>query len=137
MKKIITALYIGALAINVLFAYVAPSAVEAQTTQCTSGSGICNPLTATDVTTLLTDLINIAIPIGAVIAVIMYIYVGFKFILAQGKPEEIKKAWDWFLWLSVGTAILIGAKVIVTVIESTLTSAGVVQQGLLPTSTTQ
>ena len=101
---------------------------------CSSNSNaICNPLKSSSLTQLLTSAVNIAIPIGAVIAVIMYVYVGFKFIFAQGKSEKINEAWDWFIWVTVGTAILIGAKVIVTVIESTLTSAGLVQPGLLPT----
>ena len=142
MKKIFTALYVGALLMNVLFIYSASPAALAQTqtsasaSTCSSNStGICNPLSTSDITTLLTDLVNDAIPIGAVLAVIMYVYIGFKFVFAQGNPAKITEAWSWLLWVSVGTAILIGAKVIVTVIESTLTSAGVVQQGLLPTTT--
>lgn len=104
-------------------------------TPCSANSAtICNPLHATSVTTVLTDVVNIAIPIGAVIAVIMFVYVGFKFIFAQGKPEKITDAWKWFAYVAIGTAILLGAKVIITIMESTLTSAGVVQPGLLPTS---
>lgn len=115
---------------------IIPAAVFAQTptspTPCTSTSAtICNPLQATSVTTILTDVVNIAIPIGAVIAVLMLVFVGFKFIFAQGKPEEINKTWKWFLWVVIGTAILLGAKVIISVITSTLTSAGAVQPGLL------
>ena len=103
-------------------------------TSCSSNSNtICNPLKSSSITELLTNAVNIAIPIGAVIAVIMYVYVCFKFIFAQGKPEKIKDAWDWFIWVTVGTAILIGAKAIVTIMESTLTSAGLVQPGILPT----
>jgi len=107
--------------------------VFAQTPCTSSSNAICNPLQASNLTTLLTDLVNIAIPIGAVIAVIMYVYVGFKFIFAQGKQEKITEAWKWFAYVSIGTAVLISAKVIVTIMESTLTSAGLVQQGLLPT----
>ena len=104
-------------------------------TPCSSNSNaICNPLKATSVTAVLTDVVNIAIPIGAVIAVIMFVYVGFKFIFAQGKPEKINDAWKWFAYVAIGTAILLGAKVIITIMESTLTSAGVVQPGILPTS---
>jgi|GEM_PF-859495 hypothetical protein len=139
-RNITTLIVVTFMAINALVAYTSPIAVIAQTnnstsaTNCsTNSSAICNPLNASSITVLLTDLVNIAIPIGAVIAVIMYVYVGFKFIFAQGKPEKIKEAWDWFIWVSIGTAILIGAKVIVSIMESTLTSAGVVQSGLLPT----
>ena len=128
MKKIIIALYIGTL---VLTASVALAA----NVPCSSNSNaICNPLKATSVTAVLTDVVNIAIPIGAVIAVIMFVYVGFKFIFAQGKPEKITDAWKWFAYVAIGTAILLGAKVIITIMESTLTSAGVVQPGILPTS---
>ena len=99
-----------------------------------NSNAICNPLNATSVTAVLTDVVNIAIPIGAIIAVIMFVYVGFKFIFAQGKPDKITDAWKWFAYVAIGTAILLGAKVIITIMESTLTSAGVVQPGLLPTS---
>src|ERR1035437_2747715 len=128
MKKIIIALYIGTLVMTA-------SVALAANVPCSSNSNaICNPLNSSDVTSLMTSLVNTAIPIGAIIAVIMFVYVGFKFIFAQGKPEKIKEAWNWFAWVAIGTAILLGAKVIVTIMESTLTSAGVVQPGLLPTS---
>jgi hypothetical protein len=100
------------------------------TTQCPADA-VCNPLQATSITTLLNDAVDVLIPVGAVIAVLAFIFVGFKFIFAQGKPEEITKAWKAFLWIAVGTAILIGAKVIIAVITGTLDSTGLVQKGLL------
>lgn len=135
-RNITTLIIVTFIAINALISYASPiAAVAASAVPCSSNSNaICNPLNSSNITTLLTDLVNIAIPIGAVIAVIMFVYVGFKFIFAQGKPEKIKEAWSWFAWVAIGTAILLGAKVIVTIMESTLTSAGVVQPGLLPTS---
>jgi type IV secretory pathway VirB2 component (pilin) len=129
-RNIITLIIVIFIAINAL----AASASFAAAVPCSSNSNaVCNPLNSSDITALLTGLVNIAIPIGAVIAVIMYIVVGFKFIFAQGKSEKITDAWKWFAYVSIGTAILIGAKVIVTIMESTLTSAGLVKQGLLPT----
>ena len=140
MKRYIpTLILVTFIAINALISYTSPAAVLADNTTtsnvpCSNSSGICNPLKATSVTAVLTAVVNIAIPIGAVIAVIMFVYVGFKFIFAQGKPEKITDAWKWFAYVAIGTAILLGAKVIITIMESTLTSAGVVQPGLLPTS---
>jgi len=129
MKKTITILC--ATAIISILPLVALAQAPATPTPCSSGSAtICNPLHASSVTAVLTNVVNIAIPIGAVIAVIMFIYVGFKFIFAQGKPEKISEAWKWFAWVAIGTAILLGAKVIVTVIEGTLTSAGAVNPSL-------
>ena len=99
MKRYIpTLILITFMAINALIAYTAPATVSAASAvPCSSNSNaICNPLNSSDITTLLTDLVNIAIPIGAVIAVIMFVYVGFKFIFAQGKSEAIKDAWKWF-----------------------------------------
>jgi type IV secretory pathway VirB2 component (pilin) len=134
MNKNITSLVLLILFLVPVFALATNTTFEPTgSTPCSANSNaICNPLNSSDITALLTNLVDIAIPIGAIIAVIMFIYVGFKFIFAQGKPEKIKDAWKWFGYVAIGTAILIGAKVIVSIMESTLTSAGLVKQGLLP-----
>jgi hypothetical protein len=89
-----------------------------------------NPIHANNVTELLNTVVDIAINIGAIIAVIMFIVIGFKFVLAQGNETELKTAKEWFMYAVIGTAILISSKVIVEVVKSTLISAGVVNQDL-------
>jgi hypothetical protein len=46
-------------------------------------------------------------------AVLMIIYVGLQFVLAQGKPERLKELKDWLLWIVIGVAVVIGARIIV------------------------
>ena len=91
---------------------------------------ICNPLKTASVTGILNLVVDVAIPVGAIIAVLMFIFVGFKFIAAQGKADKLTEAWNWFKYVAIGTAILIGARVIIAIITSTLTAAGVVQPGI-------
>jgi len=64
-------------------------------------------------------------------AVLALIWVGLKFVLAQGNPEEMKKLKDWLLWIVVGVAIVIGARIIVSVVINTLQATGTVNQNVI------
>ncbi len=87
-----------------------------------------NPLKAGNVKDVLFSLVDLAIFIGVILAVLTFIWIGFKFVLAGGDPGAVTDARKWFLWAVVGTAILISSKVIVEVIKNTLTSTGVVNE---------
>lgn len=91
---------------------------------------LSNPLKVKNVTDLLLKIVDILIFLGVIVAVFMFIFVGFKFVWARGNPEELVKARQMFLWIVVGTAILISSKVIVEVIKTTFISAGVVDARL-------
>ncbi len=56
----------------------------------------------------------------------MLIWVGLQFVLAQGKPERMKELKNWLLWIVIGVAIVIGARIIVTVVINTLEATGTV-----------
>ena len=71
---------------------------------------------------LITVLIDsVVIPIGAVIAVLMIMYAGFLFVTARGDETQIKKAREAILYAVIGAAILLGAKLMATAIQSTIT----------------
>lgn len=89
-----------------------------------------NPITANNVETLLLNVANLAIFLGTMLAVLAFLWIGFKFIAARGNPTAIKEAQMWFLYAVIGTAILISARVIVQVIQNTLTSSGIVNESL-------
>jgi hypothetical protein len=89
-----------------------------------------NPLKAKNVTDLLFSLVDILIFLGVIVAVFMFVFIGFKFVMAQGNSDALKEARQWFLYAVIGTAILISSKVIVEGIKNTLTSAGVVNENL-------
>ncbi len=71
----------------------------------------------------ISDVINgVVIPIGGVLAVLYIIYSGFLMVTARGNEDQIKKGRDAFTHAAIGTAILLGAWVIATVIENTIKS---------------
>ena len=65
---------------------------------------------------------KVLIPIGGTLCVLAFIYAGFKYVIAQGKPKEIEEANRTLLYAAIGTAVLLGAWTITKVINSTLDS---------------
>ena len=61
----------------------------------------------------------------------MLIWIGLQFVLAQGKPEEIKKHREQLLWVIVGIGVVLGAKVLVSVVINTLQATGTVNSSVL------
>jgi hypothetical protein len=85
---------------------------------------VINPLSgkADNLTQLIFLLADIALQIGAVIAVLALIYSGFKFVTARGSEKGIGDAKTTFYYTIVGIAILFGAKIIAMIIEGTIES---------------
>lgn len=79
-----------------------------------------NPLRANSIQGLLLDVLSILIQVGAIIAVLAFVYAGFKFIAARGNQDEIKKARENLWYVAIGTIILLGANIIVTIIKNTV-----------------
>lgn len=65
-------------------------------------------------------LIEIVLIVGVPIVVLALIYVGFLFVSAQGKPEDIVKAKKALLYTLIGAALLLGAFVIANAIGQTV-----------------
>ncbi|MDB5194389.1 MAG: hypothetical protein JWN50_403, partial [Parcubacteria group bacterium] len=85
----------------------------------TCGTGTCGILD------LLTTLISaIVLPIGGVLAVLAFIWSGFMYVMAQGKPAEITKATNALKYAAIGTALLLGAYAISDVIKGTIGQLG-------------
>lgn len=76
---------------------------------------------ANDIPQLFKTIINnIIIPIGAVLAILAFIYAGFLYVTAAGDETKIGKAHKALLYAAVGTAVLLGAGVIAKVIQATI-----------------
>lgn len=75
---------------------------------------------------LLQSILNFVIQIGTIIVIMMLVYVGYKFVVAQGEPGKITEARNMLLWTVIGALILLGAKVIATGIEETVKALMVV-----------
>ena len=84
-------------------------------------ASISNPIKSNSFLELLNAILTIIVEIGTPIIIISIIFVGFKYVFAQGKPAEIQKAHSAITWVIVGSAIVIGAKVIVVIIQNTIT----------------
>lgn len=63
---------------------------------------------------------QVILPIGGVIVVVYIIYSGYLFVTAAGNESQIRKARDNFVWVVVGTAVLLGAWLIARAIENTI-----------------
>lgn len=70
---------------------------------------------------LLKALVNdIIIPIGAVLAVLAFIYAGFLYVTSGGDTTQLKKAHNALLNAAIGTAVLMGAWTISEVLRATI-----------------
>jgi len=85
---------------------------------------LMNPLGSDSIPNIVSTVMYFIVRVGAVVAVVAFIYVGFVFVRAQGKPEEIKKAKDMFFWTVIGVAILLGAQLLSQLVVGTIKSLG-------------
>jgi hypothetical protein len=122
-----SAVLILSLVLGVAYAY-------ADTVECTPSSGVSCPTGGTTITldnpfgkvgNSLLDLVyaivdNIVLPVGGVLAVLAFIWGGFQYVMAQGNSTKIAKANTTLLHAVIGTALILGAYAITSVIEGTL-----------------
>ena len=81
---------------------------------------ITNPLASPDLIVLIEQISDTLIKLAIPIAVILIIWIGIQFFLAQGNPEKITKAKSALLYLIIGLAILLIGRGFVSLIESIL-----------------
>jgi len=82
---------------------------------------LINPLgTGATLNSLLTSILEFVVRIGSIVVVLMLVFVGYKFVVAQGKEADIREARTMLLWTIVGALILLGAEAIAKGIEATV-----------------
>lgn len=97
------------------------------------GMGVCkkpgeavglfdNPLQAESLAELLMTVFRGVVRVMTILLVPAFVFVGFQFAAAQGKPESISKARMNLMWTVIGAAILLGAEGIAAVIDATARS---------------
>lgn len=87
-----------------------------------NASGLRNPLKVNSLQGLMTAILGFVVKIGTVVVVLMLVYTGFKFVVSQGRPEEIQKVRMMLLWTIIGALIILGAQAISLGIAATVTS---------------
>ncbi len=85
-----------------------------------SATTLRNPLQYNSLPALLTGILDVVITIATPILVLFIVYIGFKFVAAQGNPEKIKEARKFLLWALVGALIILGAKALAIAIQATV-----------------
>ena len=81
---------------------------------------LTNPLSSCSFSQLVASIADLAVKIGIPIAVIFIIYSGLLFVTARGSEDKLKTAKTSITWAIIGTAILVGAKIIAEVLEATI-----------------
>ena len=69
--------------------------------------------------------------LAVIFGVIMIMWVGMQLVLAQGKPEEIKKRSNELLWVIVGIGVILGARILITTVINTLQATGTVNPAII------
>jgi len=115
---------------------VGNSSSQGTVTNSTSGSQVFtiqNPLKVTSIGGLVQSLVEIFSYIVIIFAVLMFIYIGFQYVTnaAQGNASKIKELHSQLLWLVVGVAVVIGARVIIQIVINTLSATGTVSSGVI------
>ena len=86
-----------------------------------SNSGVLtNPLKANNLQDFVGQILDFLITIGSLVIVFMVVFVGFKFVMAQGEPGAIQEARMMLMWTLIGAAVLLGAKAISLGLQSTV-----------------
>lgn len=83
---------------------------------------LLNPLKVNTIAELLELILQIVTIFALPIIVFFIIYSGFLFVTAQGKPDQITKARNALLWSVVGGVIILGANLLLAVIQGTVQS---------------
>lgn len=83
-----------------------------------------NPLNVDSFCGLLKAIFAIAVQIGVPIAVVFVVFAGFKFVLARGNPEGLKRAKSNLMYTLIGIALFFGAWFLAQIITNTLVELG-------------
>ncbi len=86
-----------------------------------SNEKLINPLKGGgNLQSFLLNILDFIINIGSIIVILMLVFVGFKFVTAQGEPGKISEARDMLLWTVIGALVLLGSKAIAMGIQATV-----------------
>jgi hypothetical protein len=91
-----------------------------ETNSGTSKKTILNPLKAPSIEAFLLNIIDIVLVFLIPVIVLYIIYAGFKFVTARGDTGQIAEARRALLWAVVGGVIVLGARLIINVIQETI-----------------
>lgn len=86
---------------------------------------LTNPLATTDIRTVIGRLIQAMLGVTGSIALLMFIWGGFQWLISGGDPEKVKKGKETLKWSTFGIAMIVGAYMLVSTIVTALESGTV------------
>ena len=93
----------------------------ATTTDTTLDLTLKNPLgTTADIPSFIQKVLDGMVILLTPVIVVMFLWTGFSFVKAQGKPEDISKDKEALLYTIIGAALVLGAKGLSLVIGATI-----------------
>lgn len=85
----------------------------------------CNSTNTDCLGKFLINILDFVVRIGSIVVILMLVFVGYKFVTAQGNDSKIIEARSMLLWTVVGALILLGAKAIAIGIQATVQALSV------------
>lgn len=96
--------------------------VFAQNTNCANGTNCLeNPLRFGSIEGFIEGVLRAIVVISIPIIVAFMVFAGFKYIAARGNPGKIGEANKNFMYVIIGTIMILGAWVLATLIGGTVT----------------
>lgn len=101
--------------------FAPPRAALADTPVCEAGKTcLINPLTANTPEELIRNVLKGILSIVGSLALLMFIYGGFTWMLSGGNAEGVKKGRDILMWASIGLVIIFTSYAIISFIFKAL-----------------
>ena len=83
-------------------------------------STLQNPTSFTTIAQFIRGALDAVVAIGLPIISLFMVYAGFMYVKARGNPEQLSKAHQNFLYVIIGTILILGAWVLATLIGGTV-----------------
>ena len=92
---------------------------------------LSNPLKVNSIGSLAQTFVEIFSYIAILFAVLLLIWTGLQFVMAKGNAERMKELKNQLLYIVIGVAVVIGARVIIQVVINTLSASGAIDPGTI------
>ncbi len=93
--------------------------------------GLKNPLKVKTIGGLIQSAVEIFSYLVIIFAVLAFIWVGLQYVLARGNSDRMKELSKWLGYIAIGVAVVIGARIIISIVINTLESTGTVDQKVI------
>jgi hypothetical protein len=84
-------------------------------------SQLVNPLSVNNIADFVAGALRVMVMVALPLIGAFFVYSGFLFVSAQGKEEQLTRAKNNFLYVVIGSILILGAWVIATLIGGTVT----------------